>query len=87
MNLLKHVEVEVARQLGAVFRVGLRLDVAARRLAAGSPHGCQVGAAEPGAVQQQTVAAAPVLPGAADAVGDGARRHVEGRRRSCGRCT
>ena len=78
MDLVKDLEVEVARQARGV----LSIDRAGRTNPPSlrSPRESPVlprRAHEPGAVEQQTVAAAPVLPGAAEAVGDGARRDDE----------
>ena len=78
MDLVKDLEVEVARQARGVLSIGASAGRIARavRRPRQSP-ALPRRAHEPGAVQQQTVAAAPVLPGAADAVGDGARRDGE----------
>ena len=73
------VEVEIARQAGGVLRVGPRRGRRRRRFAGlAQPPWLPDAAAEPGAVQQQAVAAAPILPRAAEPLGHRARRHVEG---------
>src|SRR5882672_12713647 len=80
MNLLERVEVEVSRQARLVLLVRLGRRRRRPRFArlAQTPWFPRR-AAEPRAVHQQTVSAAPVIPRAADSLRHRARRYVEGR--------
>src|SRR5882672_10540986 len=80
MNLLERVEVEVSRQARLVLLVRLGRRRRRPRFArlAETPWFPRR-AAEPRAVHQQAVSAAPVIPCAADSLRHRARRYVEGR--------
>src|SRR5262249_4874317 len=78
VKLLKRTDEEIARQARLVFLVRRRRRRRRRGLAGlGQAPGLPCGAAEPRAVPQQTVAGAPILPGAAEALRHGARRPLE----------